>query len=959
MTASPHRLGAGPEAGNYYTKDSAREARLDRRDEYYAKDGDGVWWSTGETIVRNGAAIDRQSFRDLCAGIDPRTGNALVRGAGASHNAGTDIVMTPGKSVSVLWMAGDPQQREIIEAAHRNAVSRALQLIVDEEMVVVRSGAGGAIRHKPADLIVGRFDHFTTREGDPNCHTHCVVMNVAGVPAEALSGRYRYKHLTTDPEQVFKLQRMIGAAYRAELAAELAQHLGVRFREAGQGQWEIAGISQELLDRFSKRSAQIEDYAGLGASPTQREIAALATRQGKDQVPTGDELEARWRAELAALAVDPWQQIRAPASEIERTASGPEIDPPELPGEGPVARAASELFRHESVIERKDLLQRAFELAGLAGLSPDTVAAELAALQDDGRLLRLDDEARPQRWTTPAIAACEAAMLRSAERPDERDWLAEAAVDAALTAAPHLSGEQRDAVRSVASRDGVVLIEAGAGTGKTTTARALVDAAHRSGLKVVGLSPSWVAADELAASTGIAAQAIARWRHDRAHGGGPPLDDQTLVILNEAGMVGTRDMEAVLTAARDAGSKVVLVGDRRQLASVAGARALRAVADMIARSAAMTEVRRQEVDWQKAATVVMARGDSEAGLRAYAMHDRLELVSGSEAAQERTIAAWRELRQAYGDDVLIVTRRNDDAADLNRKARELLKQDGRLGPDAIALPSIDRADKPVRLALAIGDRLRFGETLPEHGIRNGNRATVRAIVLTESETPRVTLDLDDGRSLEVKWRELAREPRYGRKRTPPRIVHAYAGTAHSVQGRSAAASVVHIARETDAREVYVGLSRHRHDTRIIVERDRLDALCRQRQADPRLPASNTAVQERLFAEAARYRDKANVIEHVADREAFLRRGDVRLAQVERGRTTSTLLASRLLRDAMRWLKRSSHALTRLSVALSVQRDGTVQARTGETLARRIEGLLRPGRERSRQPRPDRDHSPER
>lgn len=957
MTASPHRLGAGPEAGNYYTNDSAREARPDRRDEYYAKDGDGVWWSTGETIVRNGAAIDRQSFRDLCAGIDPRTGNALVRGAGASHNAGTDIVMTPGKSVSVLWMAGDAERRGIIEAAHRKAVSRALQLIVDEEMVVVRSGAGGAIRHKPADLIVGRFDHFTTREGDPNLHTHCVVMNVAGSPAEALSGRYRYKHLTTDPEQVFKLQRMIGAAYRAELAAELAQHLGVEFREAGQGQWEIAGISQELLDRFSKRSAQIEDYAGSGASPAQREIAALATRKGKDQVPTGDELEARWRAELAGLAVDPWQQMRAPASEIGRIAAEPEIDPPELPGEGPVVRAASELFRHESVIERKDLLQRAFELAGLAGLSPDTVEAELAALQDDGRLLRLDDEARPQRWTTPAIAACEAAMLRAAERPDERDWLAEAAVDAALTAAPHLSGEQRDAVRSVATRDGVVLIEAGAGTGKTTTAQALVDAAHRSGLKVVGLSPSWVAADELAASTGIAAQAIARWRHDRAHGGGPPLDDRTLVILDEAGMVGMRDMETVLTAARDAGSKVVLVGDRRQLASVAGASALRAVADMIARSAAMTEVRRQEVGWQKAATVVMARGDPEAGLRAYAMHDRLELVSGSEAAQERTIAAWRELRQAHGDDALIVTRRNDDAADLNRKARELLKQEGRLGPDAIALPSIDRADKPVKLALAIGDRLRFGETLSQHGIRNGNRATVRAIVLTESETPRVTLHLDDGRRLALNWHELAREPRYGRKRTPPRIVHAYAGTAHSVQGRSAAASVIHIARETDAREVYVGLSRHRHDTRIIVERDRLDAPCRQRQADPRMPATDAAVQERLFAEAARYRDKANVIDHVTDREAFLSRGDVRLSREERSRMIGALMAARFLRDAIRWLGGYSRGLSQLTLARSIQRDEMLRARTEETLARRIEGILRLGRRRDRPSRTDRDQSP--
>lgn len=956
MTASPHRLGAGPEAGNYYTNDSAREARPDRRDEYYAKDGDGVWWSTGETIVRHGAAIDRQSFRDLCAGIDPRTGNALVRGAGASHNAGTDITMTPGKSVSVLWMAGDTGQREIIEAAHRKAVSRALQLIMDEEMIVVRSGAGGAIRHKPADLIVGRFDHFTTREGDANVHSHCIIMNVAGAPAEALSGRYRYKHLTTDPEQVFKLQRMIGAAYRAELASELTQHLGVRFREAGQGQWEIAGISDEVLTTFSKRSAQIEAHAGRGASPAQREVAALATRKGKDQVPTGDELEARWKSELAALAVDPWQQMRVLGPEVEPDSPEPPFDPPELPGDGPVARAASELFRHESVIEHKDLLQRALELAGLAGLGPDIVEAELTTLQNDGRLLRLDDEARPQRWTTPAIAACEAAMLRAAERPDERDWLTGEAVDAALAAAPHLSGEQRDAVRSVATRDGVALIEAGAGTGKTTMARALVDAAHRSGLKVVGLSPAWVPADELAASIGIAAQATARWRHDHARGAAAPLDDRTLIILDEAGMVSTRDMEAVLTAAREAGSKVVLVGDRLQLASVAGASALRAVADIVARSAVMTEVRRQEVDWQKAATVVMARGDSEAGLRAYAMHDRLELVSGTEAAQARTIAAWRDLREAHADDVLIITRRNADAADLNQKARELLKQEGRLGLDTVALPSLDRADKPVKLALAIGDRLRFGETLPQYGIRNGNRATVRAITLTESEAPRLTLALDDGRSLDLNWHELAREPRYGRKRAPPRVVHAYAGTAHSVQGRSAAASVVHIARATDAREVYVSLSRHRHDTRIIVERDRLDALCRSRQADPRLPASDAVVQEKLFAEAGRYHDKRNVGDHVGDREAFLRRGDVQLHRDERGRITSVLLTARLLREAMRWLRGASLVLSRLGIALSAQLERTNLEKAEERLSDRIAEMLRPRQEAHRQPRIDRDHS---
>lgn len=127
MAASPHWLGTGSDAGNYYTNDSARETSPHRSDEYYARDG-GIWWSTGETIVRDGAAIDRQSFRDLWAGIDLRTDKPLVRGAGPSHRAGTNIAMAHGKSVSVLWMVGDAGQREVIEAAHRKAVSRALSL---------------------------------------------------------------------------------------------------------------------------------------------------------------------------------------------------------------------------------------------------------------------------------------------------------------------------------------------------------------------------------------------------------------------------------------------------------------------------------------------------------------------------------------------------------------------------------------------------------------------------------------------------------------------------------------------------------------------------------------------------------------------------------------------------------------------------------------------------------------
>src|ERR1019366_5626142 len=123
-------------------------------------------------------------------------------------------------------------------------------------------------------------------------------------------------------------------------------------------------------------------------------------------------------------------------------------------------------------------------------------------------------------------------------------------------------------------------------------------------------------------------------------------------------------------------SPVLLCGDRRQLASVSGGTALKADADMIQRKETLTDVRSQTVDWQRAASVAMAQGDSEAGLRVYAEHGRIDLIAGREAAQARKIEAWRDLRQAYGDDVLVVTRRNRDAVALNLLARSILRNEG-------------------------------------------------------------------------------------------------------------------------------------------------------------------------------------------------------------------------------------------------------------------------------------------
>ena len=457
---------------------------------------------------------------------------------------------------------------------------------------------------------------------------------------------------------------------------------------------------------------------------------------------------------------------------------------------------------------------------------------------------------------------------------------------------PSISEEQADAIRFSANRDGVVICEAPAGTGKTVLTRSLVESARRSGLTVLGLTPTWIAADELSKSCGIDAQAIAKWRYDQSSGLGFALDAKTLIVIDEVGLAGVRELESVLKAAHHAHAKVVCLGDCRQLQSVPGGSALRAVADVVARGAVLSQVRRQEVPWQRAASMVMAKGDPEAGLRAYAKNERLEFVSGEPGAQSRVIQIWSKYRVAHGDDVLMVTRRNADALALNKAARIVLRAEGRLTGPNVSLTSVGRDKKVGPIELAKGDRIRFGENLPQLQIRNGTRGTIELIELDRSQ-PKVAIRLEDGRLIDEPWASLVRD-RPGRPASPPRISSAYAGTAYSVQARTSAAAVLYIAKPTDAREVYVGLTRHKIDACVIVERDRLSAAVERRHLDARATASPIAIGERLFREAGSYAEKTNVADYVADRIEFMRTGKIDIR-----RDMTSLNLGRIARAARR------------------------------------------------------------
>jgi hypothetical protein len=811
-------------------------------------------------------------------------------------------------------MAGNQSQRAMLHDMHRAAVGDALQFVVDEQLVDVRLGAGGHIREAPSDVIFARFHHFTSRSGDPNVHSHAVLLNIlSSKNTPSSKGRF----LTAEPKKLFGMQKVVGRAYASSLALRLSEN-GFSIRAAGRDQFEIAGIAEELIEKFSKRSHQIEELVGRDASAAHKEVAALATRSAKHGVPVGEALEARWAIERAEIVSDPWMTARAfvRGREIGKTAVT-DLDQPEIIGSGPVAIAASKLFHHESVISRKDLLFGALVEATMTAVAIDTVRAELELFEQRNILIRLAGKERGECWTTPAIASVEASLLRAADRDDEHDWFQSQAVDAALADAPFLSDEQAQAVRISANRDGVALCAAAAGTGKTTLARVLIEAAHRSNLKTLGLSPSWVGADELSRSCGIETFSIAKWRHDHLAGVGCNIDGRTLVVVDEAGMSGVRELEYILRRAQEVGAKVVCFGDIRQLESVQNGSALRSVIDVVARGAVLSQVRRQDVEWQRAASTVMAQGDSEAGLRTYAKHGRLELVSTEAAAQARVIEVWKNYRQRYGEDVLIITRRNGDAGALNQAARMVLRAEGHLRGQNCSLMAVSREGKIGLIELAQGDRIRFGENLSRLAIRNGTRGMIENIESYCSD-PKMGIRLEDGRLVEERWSALVRERR-GFQSSPPRVSLAYAGTAYSVQARTSAAAVVYIAKPTDARAIYVGLTRHKIDAYVIAEQDRLEGTVRGRQSDIRVNPSKAAVLEQLFMEARSYSEKANVADYVADRITFIRTGQVEVQRELRpfnlGRAAQT--ARRMLEATWETASDLTSPLTRWRLAKSI------------------------------------------
>jgi conjugative relaxase-like TrwC/TraI family protein len=275
-----------------------------QRDDYYSRGGEppGRWAGRGAERLSLTGPVTHAEFEAALQGLDPKTGARLAQigGRGREHSAGWDMTFSAPKSVSVLWALSEGSERVAIEQAHQSAVLAATEQL-EENAGWARRGRGGSVREQTAGLLMAQFDHHTSRESDPQLHTHSFIFNLA----PRRDGSWG----AIVSRELYKAQKQAGATYRQALAGELERQ-GIRLEREGNG-LRVAAIPRNVEWAFSKRRQAIEEAARTHgySTPKGMELAALRTRRPKRDAKLS-ELTKHWRDEAKALGFELGQSHR-------------------------------------------------------------------------------------------------------------------------------------------------------------------------------------------------------------------------------------------------------------------------------------------------------------------------------------------------------------------------------------------------------------------------------------------------------------------------------------------------------------------------------------------------------------------------------------------------------------------------------------------------------------------------
>ena len=625
--------------------------------EYYTagEEPDGVWFNPKELFgLEDGGKVDSGDFHRLYHGFAPDGSGKLTRNAGSERRSpGLDMTFSADKSVSALWAIADSELRNRIEQAHNDAARVALEETVFRHCGWTRIRNGeGEIEVLRADIAVAMFQHGTSRDNDPQLHTHCVIFNAARTHED---GKWRALH----QHPVYGWVKAAGSAYRNTLAWNLQQDLGIPMEQYGRdGEFtRIVGVPEDLAAHWSKRRAAIVDAANdmgfrVEGNAARAAAANKITRAGKSPDNDPEVRHGRWRgeaegfcerkaliAELLGKAEDITQeQIRELTAALET-----------LP---------ERLTREEAVFRLPDVVERVSNAtAGL--LRREAVATSIERVMRHPEVVRLTrtprsaegraDMAHTRLYTTGRTLEMEQALREMAAgmAAETGHGLPAQAIEAKLASLLEqgypLSGEQAQAIRAVAGAQGrVAIVEGAAGAGKTTTLRPIADLYREGGKTVIATAVAWRTAVALGNDLDARPFCVDKLLKLAARGG-IEIDDKTVIAVDEAGMLSTRQAHHILRLADRHHARVVFAGDTRQQQPVEAGPGLRLIRDAVG-SVRVDRIRRQKPDLEDILVHVHGETPQAARFRAGLMgeDERSRILSDYEAmADKPTFTPWQ------------------------------------------------------------------------------------------------------------------------------------------------------------------------------------------------------------------------------------------------------------------------------------------------------------------------------
>lgn len=770
-------------------------------EDYYLGGGEapGVWAGRLASELGLTGVVGADDLRALIDRLDPASGGPLTPNSKPVRVRAVDATFSAPKSVSVLHALADAQTASVVGIAHVDAVAAALAFL-EEHAAVTRQQCGGVRRRVAASgWAAATFVHRTSREGDPQLHTHAVIANLVHRPDGTWAA--------LDAAACYGWAKAAGSIYQEHLRRNLTAALGVGWGPDRNGCREMVGISDAQRRVFSKRTAQIEAHlAGAGSEPATAkgrmqadEAASLATRRRKNREWTPAALSGRWAGEAAAVGLPTGRplvnQVRAAACEGARRPSSLEALFARLVDPERGLCAHDSRFGEAQVVEQVAAAGAGAWTAAQVGV----LAKRFLSSRHVVRLLDADPTGRtPSQWSTVAHRHVEDRVLDHLERLSGRvsAGVEGGPVDAAI-AAGRLGEDQADAVRALCGAGPALrTLISPAGYGKTTALAAATAALTAAGRPVLALSSTNQAVEQLRRA-GLNATTIARFALEA-----PSLATGTVVICDEVSQLPTGEADVVLGAVASCpDAQVWLVGDPHQAQPVAAgglAHYLTAADHPPVVTASLSVNHRQSDPAERTALVAFRAGDvaTSQAIR----HDRgweHHPATTAAARAEMADAVVADLASLGATDVVALAATHVECEDLADRIRAALTQTGR-----IAGPSLEGPGWSGPRSYQAGDRIVLHSHLR---LDDGSRLTNGTTATVTSAGPEGLLVVADGHCQPVTVPADFVADRSGDDR--PRLSHAWCRTIDGVQGGTWAQVHLLATPALDHYRGYVGQSR--------------------------------------------------------------------------------------------------------------------------------------------------------